>query len=433
MNDPITRREQYLSAIAGGGGTIPAYPITREEKYLAKAAGQDVELPDYPVSRTEQYLAVIAEGGGGGGAEPINHGIQFIDYDGTVVATWKSEDVASKTELPDNPTHDGLVAQGWNWSLADINGYIADYPKAILTVGQMYKTESGLTEIDITVTKVTGLSVACKMVGNKNWGDGTEDNSTTHTYSDYGNYTITCDGKTIPTYVSSANGSNINSFHYTAIRVGENVTAIIANCFYYCKSLAYVAMPQSVTSIANGAFNYCYSLKSVTIPHGVTIFDNNILESCYSLESVAIPHSVTSFGRNVLQNCGSLKYVAIPHGVTIVNDYDFSSCPSLVSITMPNGVTKINSTAFASCRSLKSMDMPQSVTSILTYAFNSNYSTVEYDFSNNTSVPTLSSTNAFSNINGICKIIVPDALYDEWIAATNWATYTDYIYKASEV
>jgi hypothetical protein len=28
---------------------------------------------------------------------------------------------------------------------------------------------------------------------------------------------------------------------------------------------------------------------------------------------------------------------------------------------------------------------------------------------------------------------VPDSLYDEWIAATNWSTFADYIYKASEM
>ncbi len=40
---------------------------------------------------------------------------------------------------------------------------------------------------------------------------------------------------------------------------------------------------------------------------------------------------------------------------------------------------------------------------------------------------------AFDTIGGICKIVVPDSLYDSWITATNWSTYADYIYKVSEV
>ena len=42
-------------------------PESRKESYLAKAAGMDVEIPEEPRSRLEQYLNAIAEGGGGGG------------------------------------------------------------------------------------------------------------------------------------------------------------------------------------------------------------------------------------------------------------------------------------------------------------------------------------------------------------------------------
>ena len=77
--------------------------------------------------------------------------------------------------------------------------------------------------------------------------------------------------------------------------------------------------------------------------------------------------------------------------------------------------------------------IPDSVTSIGNQAFAYCYSIIKYDFTSATSIPTLSSTDAFTDINGICKIYVPDALYDDWIVATNWATYADYIYKASEM
>lgn len=43
------------------------------------------------------------------------------------------------------------------------------------------------------------------------------------------------------------------------------------------------------------------------------------------------------------------------------------------------------------------------------------------DFSQATAVPSLSSTNAFSNTNNYYRIVVPNALYDQWIAATNWS------------
>jgi hypothetical protein len=43
----------------------------------------------------------------------------------------------------------------------------------------------------------------------------------------------------------------------------------------------------------------------------------------------------------------------------------------------------------------------------------------------------LSSTSAIPT-QAQMRIIVPDALYDEWIAATNWSSHASRIIKASE-
>lgn len=54
-------------------------PITREETFLAKAAGQNVDVPE-PVTRKEQFLKAIAENGGsGGGDETPGVGISRIE------------------------------------------------------------------------------------------------------------------------------------------------------------------------------------------------------------------------------------------------------------------------------------------------------------------------------------------------------------------
>ena len=82
---------------------------------------------------------------------------------------------------------------------------------------------------------------------------------------------------------------------------------------------------------------------------------------------------------------------------------------------------------------MTSIIIPKGVTVIRDYAFKYCFSLTKYDFSQATAVPTLSDSGVFDSINKICKIVVPDNLYDQWIAATNWSTYADYIYKASEV
>ena len=50
-----------------------------------------------------------------------------------------------------------------------------------------------------------------------------------------------------------------------------------------------------------------------------------------------------------------------------------------------------------------------------------------YDFTSHTSVPTLANTTAFGSIPSDCVIVVPDALYDEWIGATNWSSMSGQI------
>ena len=74
LPDPNTREEIYLRNIGDGEGTVPD-PVTRKERYLYKIATGDGDIPDDPHTREEIYLEAIAAGGGGGGGGeniPIN-------------------------------------------------------------------------------------------------------------------------------------------------------------------------------------------------------------------------------------------------------------------------------------------------------------------------------------------------------------------------
>ena len=235
-----------------------------------------------------------------------------------------------------------------------------------------------------------------------------------------------------------------NCYSLTSIVIPNSITSISSYAFHNCYSLASVVIPNSVISIGNYAFRYCYSLASIVIPDSVKSINTYAFNNCSSLVSVVIPDSVTSIGTYVFQNCSSLASIVIPNSVKSIGSYAFYGCSSLESIVIPGSVTSIGTNAFQSCYSLASIVIPNSVISISNYAFRYCYSLTSivipnavtsigtyafnnccgihyFDFTNHTAVPTLANTNAFTDIPADCEIRVPTALYDEWIAATNWA------------
>jgi hypothetical protein len=288
------------------------------------------------------------------------------------------------------------------------------------------------------------------------WGDGTAPDTLTgtklysavftpnHEYAAPGDYviTLTCDGE------MALNGSGSNGWgtymlmHTSAsdyrnyiyanaiqkVEVGNCVTWLRERPFHSCDFLKSVFIPDSVTSIPNYAFMGCKDLESIVMPSRASSDNtNNLFDSCCNLKSVVIPDGITSIGVNAFNDCYALESVVIPDSVTSINGNAFRNCYHLKSIVIPNSLTNIPSGMFYSCRSLESIVIPGSVTQIGSNAFNNCYGCTYYDFTQHTAVPTLSSVDAFSYNAPDCQIRVPAALYDEWIAATNWTTYASNI------
>jgi hypothetical protein len=406
-----------------------------------------------PAQMPEAIAAIQAGGGGGATPSAKPKDVNFYDYDGTLLYSYTLAEAQALTALPDSPTHDGLTFQKWNKSLEKVKAATRK-----MDVGATYITSDGKTRIFIRLKEGRTspmLGVCPKGTVDVDWGDGTAHDTLTgtstatvqwtptHEYAAPGDYVIslTVDGKMGLLGSSSENqgayilryssgGDNRNHLYRNAIehvQIGSNVTSISTHAFSYCYSLNNVVIPDGVMSIGNNAFNYCYSLNNVVIPDGVTSIGSNAFAYCYSLNNVVIPDGVKSIVGYVFNNCYSLNNVVIPDGVTSIISYAFSNCRSLNNVVIPDGVTSIDSNVFSSCYSLNSVVIPDSVTSVSSSAFSSCYGVKFYDFTQNTSVPTLSNTNAFNNIPADCEIRVPAALYDEWIAATNWSTYASKI------
>ena len=389
----------------------------------------------------------------GGATSGAPGDITFYDYDGTIVTSWTLAELATKTALPDYPSHEGLTCQGWNWSLADLKT-----TNRKMNVGAMYITDDGKTRIYIRLEEGRTspmLGVCPNGTVTVDWGDGTTPDTLTgtstttvkwtpnHAYAAPGEYVIklTVDGTMVFYGSSSVNqysailryssGADTRNYVYQSsvqkIELGNGITSIGNYAFNNCYSLVSITIPDSITSIGVTAFNNCYSLVSITIPDGITSIGVTAFNNCYSLVSITIPDSVTSIGNYVFENCRSLASITIPNSVTSIGNYVFENCYSFAQITIPDSVTSIGNYAFNNCRSLASITIPNSVTSIGGSVFYYCYSVAFYDFSNHTAVPTLSNTSAFSGIAADCQIRVPSSLVDAWKAATNWSTYASYI------
>ena len=370
-----------ITAVSLAGDTVTAEHL--ESGYTAHdATGAEITgtmpAPSGPVGRSD---------------------VNFYDYDGTLVASHTKAEInamTSDSDLPANPTHTGLTAQGWNWTVAQLKAQLTAMPNQPVDVGQMYITASGDTEIDVVMQECRLSPILTLAVNGEvsvDWGDNTTPYTVTgtslsamvdagpHTYASAGSYTIKIhvisggftfyndSNNLLLRKNATRNENRVYANCVQNIRIGSGITVINQFAFAYCYSLETISIPSSVTSINGSAFYYCYSIASVTIPSGVTSVGSSVFSYCYSLASVTIPNSVTSIEQYAFSYCYSLASVTIPRSVTSISNYALYYCHSLASITIPTNVTSIDNSAFYNCYSLASITIPSDVTSIGAQAF----------------------------------------------------------------
>lgn len=402
--------------------------------------------------------------------------VTFIDYDGTVLYAYTIDEAKVLTALPPLPSREGLICQGWNYDLATIQSY--DRP---VTVGAMYTTDDGTTRIHIHLEEgrtAPMLGVCPLGTVEVDWGDGTPHDTLTgastytvvwtqnHQYAQPGDYVIRLtvtdemgfygrsSANESAAILRYTNGEDTRNYAYRLavreINIGSGVTAIGQYAFARCEALTRISIPREVTEIDTYAFYYNYSFSSIVIPDGVTAIPDYGFQNCFALAKISLPDGLLSIGSYAFCYCYGLPYAQIPNSVTSIDTFAFSSCHTLQEIVVPGsiqtlgtrvfnlcyaatkvvlseGLTEIGGYMFYSCRSLSGITIPGSVTSIAASAFSNCYSVRYYDFTACMAVPTLANTNAFSGIAADCQILVPQKLYNEWIAAANWATFADYI------
>ena len=388
---------------------------------------------------------------GGGGEEVEEKDVNFYDYDGTVVASYTAAEFAALSTMPANPTHEGLTAQGWNWTLSDAKAYVQKYGE--LCIGQMYVTTSGDTELDVDFTnRRRDLLLGIWINGEVeiNWGDGS--NPTTlsgtslenlnprtaaHTYINPGKYTIKLhvidgsfmiQGNSSGTKLLAKNpsttttGENRNyQYALKAVRLGTNVQ-IGSYAFAICCNLETITLPYNLAVTSpTYLFNSCKSLKHVTIPSTMTEISTYFVYECNGLKSISIPAAVTTIGTYALYNLQKIKRLNLPENVPTLEQLTIYSADSIRKIHIPYGTTALKSNSVRGML-IEEIYVSETVTSISANAFAGNYSALEYHFLS-TTPPTLVKTTAFTNMPEDCIIYVPAGSLSAYQSATNWSTY----------
>jgi hypothetical protein len=463
-----TNKDQQLDVV----GATTYYPSTSDQtiatqQYLTGAqtikgvtysgldAGnikKDVVVKIGDSADDDRILSVTGtyEGGGGGGlpTAPYND-VNFYDYDGTIRYSYSKADFANLSALPENPTHPGLTAQGWNWTLADAQAFVAQY--GIIDIGQSYATDDGKTRLYVTVRNTDIAPTATinfqQSVANGvtvDWGDGsatetragTSRAKMTHDYASDGEYVITLN----PTSgtltlvgawnenimgVAPTNNSYANSAILNKVEIGNNV-ALGDYAFLTLSLLNTITIPTSVTNLNKSQLFRSAGLKCLIVPSTVTAISGQYWLSS-SCKVLSLPKTMTYATGNALPGATGLRR-CIMTGEGRLENGPFNGANWTTDIIFTDEFigNSVPINCFSNCGSLRKLTIPGTVTSIAAQAFTNCYGMREYHFKSVTP-PTLANTNAFNGIKSDCKIYVPSASLTDYQTASNWSTYASYM------
>lgn len=384
--------------------------------------------------------------------------VDFIDYDGTILYSYTAQEFANLTQLPPNPSHPGLTAEGWNWTLADAKALVQK--TGFMDIGQCYVTTDEKTHVYITLEEPLTILSYIYAEGSVtiDWGDGATETKTgtsatdvisfQHTYITAGNYCIkyTIDENgyalikgTSNSQLISCDGSNNFDFYRGIIRkieIGKRM-GVMDYAFTNMHNLEAVTFPAtdpSAQMLAGykklGTYSFAYDgkLKAVVIPPWITGLTTYVF-SYSGVQKVSINKETTQASSYCFQYALSLKRIAMPTntewGTSMTGMFRY--CRGIERIGLTKEYSSNNAVvgqyAFQYCQSLKKIKFPKDVSQISSNVFASCYSLAEIDFSDNTSVPSLgTATSITGSTPTSMKIIVPDNLYDTWITTSPWNT-----------
>lgn len=161
----------------------------------------------------------------------------------------------------------------------------------------------------------------------------------------------------------------------------------------------------------------------MTVPTNTKV-NSNAFANCYSLYGFVVPR--TQSEQVYFNTCPSIKRISYPNNYAPQAQTNYT----IDEIYCPSGATKYPDNR--KCYALARVKLSSGITTVDNFCAADNFGLMTFDCSACTQVPTLGGGYAFDNTNANLRIIVPDALYDTWITASNWSAKASQIVKASQ-
>lgn len=397
-------------------------------------------------------IEAIQTGGGAPVVEAVEKDVNFYDYDGFRLYSYTLADALALTELPPLPSREGLICQGWNWTLDDLLEWA--YPADI---GATYTTDDGKTRIYIELTSLLNMPMTLyftQAVSNGveiDWGDGTTAQtiegsgnvSLEHSYSAIGNYVVTMKAVS-GTY--SFNNGKIFGDNYARmntiqrIDTGDGLTLLGEYALDTARSLSTVTLSNNLTQLGHYSFRNA-GLRAVTMPKSASgnHFAYCGYQGCSALVVVSAPYyrangnGAANYG--CFQECTSLRrLVSGKKACNTLHTYEFNECYALeVLVFKPsNTFSQFSIGTVRNCYSLQEFDVPATTTTIFQNAFYRCYSMKRLRFLP-TTPPTVSNANAFTDLPTDCIIEIPAGSLETYTTATNYPSADTYTYVEVDV
>ena len=268
-----------------------------------------------------QGVSIFGVTGTHSSGSPEEKYLNFYDYDGTLLYSYSYSEACNLSALPPNPSHSGLVSDGWNWPLGAIRDATSNYFYTVIDVGQLYHRSSGNTTISLRYMGqriIAGyylqlyFGYATRVNVSTNDGSGSYEYVTgSNEYVTIGPFTPTSDDTELTIEVESGLIKFEHNDTHCILRVDGNSDGLENNI----AALDAIYDIRIGNNVAIGPYGLCHlrNLETILLPNGSSQF---IYEG---------------LGAHAFEGCTKLKHVNLP--AIFMNSHCFNGCKKLRVVT----------------------------------------------------------------------------------------------------